>query len=410
MFNTIIQFIKNFLLFFKTKKIQTSQVLSQTQMATWKFTDEYGTKYPAIKSSILDMLVFTNKPTLGSTFQGTISISDSGVALSTLSLLTKVTTTIPVSGTISDANNTLTIGFSSTNNSAFTQGIADTIPLIGNSVTKDASMAIKTVVKTTDSVEDGPEKDEFDLDVKLQIGNNELQLVAGIPMNGGFFTIKGTFTGVGIALNDLNFLMGSLSSGDSWFPATELGPYYSSSASLDLLDMALSVNVNLSPFNVSITDVTVSIGLSKIPLINDKLYLNPLGVCVTVVNPTSQAVANWGIMGTMVLCNYQTPGNVDAPDFSLDFTMGLTDYSFNADLQNPSNNPVNLMLQDLISSSTDISLPATLTIDKFDISADADKTTGKISDFSFETAMSGGFGLFDDFDVESFSLSITYSR
>ncbi len=119
--------------------------------------------------------------------------------------------------------------------------------------------------------------------------------------------------------------------------------------------------------------------------------------------------ATWSIEGSIVLCNYARPGDVANPDFAFDFAMGLSDFSISGELENPNNLPINTMLQDLLGQGTSAGLPSALTIEKFGFAATADKSSGSISSFSTEVAMSGGFGLLQNFDFEEISISVAYN-
>lgn len=385
-------------------------------MADWKFTDDYKTNYPALENSILNLLVFSQHTINGTTFTGTLDVAATGVALRVLSLIVNLQS-IDVTGTVSESNNTLTVEFTSSNAQAFLDGVANSIPLLGNSVTKAASMAVKTVTNKSQTEDDDPTTDDFLLNVTMQVGSSQVDVAATIPMNGGFFSLTGEFTGVGIQLSDLNFLMGSLASGESWFPAQQLGPYNQGSPSYGLLSLGLTGYVILDPsFSIVISSVTVMVGISQLPLYDTKMYLDPLGVWCTVNDPVNNAHVAWGLSGAVKLLNYnnQGPPGLSNPDFTFNFDMGFPvppdqpNFSFSSYLDNPDNNSVNLMLQDLLGSGTDVGLSSNLTINSFTLDSTADVTTGKISDFSTSIQMSGGFGLLSSFDLEQISIDVTY--
>jgi hypothetical protein len=377
-------------------------------MASWKFTDEYGTKYPALNASLLSLLVFSDHAITGTSFTGVLDVAASGAVLATIGALVNLPS-IDVSGTVTDAGTTLTVQLTSTDQAAFTQGIAKNIPLIGNNITQNAWMTVNTVTNTTDDPDVGPQVDEIALAIVIAVGTHSVQLTAQVPMNGGFFTVTGVFQGVGVGLSDLNFLMGSLASGNAWFPATQLGPYYQKQPALELLTLSLTMYIGLQPLTVSISSVTVAIGITKLPILGQKLYLNPLAVWITVTDPTGSPKPAWGIEGEIMLCNYARPGDLNNPDFTFEFDLDLTNFTFSGQFENPSQLPVNTMLQDLLGQSTSVGLPSALTIDLFDFSATADKTTGSLTEFSTDIAFHGGFGVFENFDLEQFSLSVAYS-
>lgn len=385
-------------------------------MATWKFTDDYGSKYPALEASILSLLAFSEHALDGKAFTGTLDVEASGVALGTLGLLLDMRS-IAVSGTVGDDGSTLTVSLRSTDDDGFRNAVAASIPLIGGSVTQAAWMTVDTTCMSTDTADTGPTADAITLHVTLAVGSSTVTISCGVPMNGGFFTLTGTFTGVGIGLDDLDFLMGSLASGDAWFPTDELGPYTQGSPSFDLLSMSLTAFIPPgATFAVSITSVTVEVGIVRLPLMPPKLYMDPLAVWATVTDPTGKAAAHWGLEGALKLLNYQNngTGGLSAPDFEFDFAMGFPDktdpnYTVSGALDNPSSKSVNVMLQDLIDPSVDIGLANDLTVNAFEFDTTADTSTGTISDFSTTVAMSGSFGLFEQLTLESFSVSVVYS-
>lgn len=375
-------------------------------MAAWKFTEEYGTQYPALATSILSFLVFSDHAIDGTAFTGTLDVAATGPALGTLGLIVNMTS-IAVAGTVSNANDTLEITLRSSDAAAFKEGVAKSIPLIGGTITQSAELTIHVLVNTTDDP-DVPTANAIDLSITFAVGHRSVTVACQVPMNGGFMSITGTFKNVGISLDDLNFLTGGLPA-SKWFPTTELGPYTAGSPAFELLGMTLDLYIKLDPFSISVTSVTVQVGITNIPLMGQKLYLDPLAVWVTISNLATSPTPSWSIEGKLVLCNYERPGDPKNPDFTFDLQMNLTEYTITGDYGNPSSLPVTTMIQDLIGAGTDIGLPPKLTIDTFDFSTQADKKTGSISSFSTDIVMSGGFGLFDDFDLDGFALSVEYS-
>ena len=89
----------------------------------------------------------------------------------------------------------------------------------------------------------------------------------------------------------------------------------------------------------------------------------------------------------------------------------LPDFSFAGNLENPSDTTVKQMIQDLLGSNVDIGISDELTIDNFDFSADLNGKTGKLTAFSTDIGMSGGFGIFKHFDasLQSISVGVTYT-
>ena len=221
-------------------------------MANWKFTDDYLSSYPALDNSILSLLVFSEHSIDGTDFTGTMDVNATGVALATLAQIVGLQS-IGVSGTVVESNGTLTVTFNSTDAEAFLKGIKSNIPLIGNAVTQ-ASASVTTVTDKSQTADDDPTTDNFSLNVTMTIGNASVNIVSSVPMNGGFFSLTGEFTGIGIQLSDLNFLMGGLAGGEAWFPSQKLGPYNEESPSYGLISLSLTGYIVLSPsFNISIS-------------------------------------------------------------------------------------------------------------------------------------------------------------
>ena len=381
-------------------------------MASWTFYDDYGTQYPSLINSNLSFLFFSEHSITGNSFTGVLDSGLSGVATSTLAWLSGMSTW-NITGTITTDNNVLTINLqlAQSDQAAFTSGMASTIPLIGGSITQSATLVMSTTVPAVLNAEEEPLNDVFNFQMVLAVGSSLLTITSPVPVNGGFFTITGIFTNVGINLSDLAFLFGGSNDGYAWFPASDLGPYYSNTTQLGLLEMDITVFTDLNTKAINICDATVSIGISNLPIYEEQIYLNPLAVWISMSNPEypTNATITWGLQGSVVVCNYERPGDPNNPDFSLDCDMNLIDYSLTAALDNKQNVTVNTMIKDVLGSSADFGLSDTLTVDKLEFSTTASTTTGLISNFGFEVAMSGGFGLFENFDIESFDLSFTYT-
>jgi hypothetical protein len=384
-------------------------------MATWKFTDQYGTTYPALANSILSILVFDitgSSPVNGTAFTGTLDLTATGNAMNVLASLTGLTA-IPFTGTVQEANNTLSVSLQSANDDVITKAVSANLPIIGKAVS-NTGLSLANVTPASLTAQDEPTSDEIDINVTISIGKGTGTLVAQVPMSDGFFTVAASFQNVGIGLSDLDFLIpnGAFS---AMFPAKELGPYYNSGTALDLLQLGITFYIGHSPLTVLPTSITVVVGIVNIPLYQQALYLDPLGVWVTVTGLNTTPAANWGLLGSLVLCNYNTPGKTDTPDFEFDFEMSFpnppTENSFgiSGHYQNPLNKPVSLMIQDLMGPGTDTGIANNITIEKFDFYTDADVTTGTITDFGIDIAMSGQFGLFQNFELEEFSISVAYS-
>jgi hypothetical protein len=377
-------------------------------VASWTFFDDYGSEYPSLKSSVLSMFVFSEHSISGTEFTGVLDVAASGAALATMGFLLNVAS-IAVKGTVSTASDTLTVSFDSTNPQVFIAGISANVPLIANHVTK-SGMTVNTVATKQDNPDDGPKRDDFDLYVTLQLGSTaSATITTQVPMNGGVFILDGTFEGVGITLPDVGFLLGNASKDDQWFPAKQLGPYYQGKSALSLLGITLTLYAKLSPFSVSVSSVEVGIGISGINLYDQRLYLNPIGVWVTVADPTGSADFTWAIEGAIALCNYERPRDYQHPDIKYDFAMDLTNFAFSGEFENPAGVTINTMLKDLLGPATNIGMPPALTLEKFDFAASADKTSGALAEFWAEIAMSGGFGLLANLDLQEISVSFAYS-
>lgn len=385
-------------------------------MANWKFTDDYGKTYPSLQESILSMLVFSDHTINGNAFSGVLSVEATGAALKILGPLLGVNS-IAVSGTVVTDADSINVTLRSTDDNLFTQAIAKAIPLIGGSITKNAWMNIHTIATTKDPEGEPPATDEFSLNVTIAIGRGTVTITSSIPMSKGFFFLSGDFEGFGITLEDLNFLMGKLAGGNAWFPTSELGPYSAGQTSFGLLSMSLMCYVTLNPINITITSFDVAVGISKLPVRGKALYLDPLGVWVTISDPLSEEPsASWGLMGTMKLLNFANPGpeGLSNPDFIFDFSMSFPTstnkvFSMSAALENPSKKPVNVMLQDLLGEGKTAGLSDKIIVNSFELETSADTSTGTITDFSTSVVMSGGFGLFEKITVEEMSISVVYS-
>jgi hypothetical protein len=377
-------------------------------VASWTFVVDYGSQYPALKSSVLSLLVFSEHSISGTEFAGVLDVTASGAALATMGLLLNVTS-IAMKGSVTNADNTLTVSLANTNPQVFIAGISANVPLIASRVTS-SGMSVNTVTTTQDDPDEGPKQDDFTLYVTLQLSSAaSVTITTQVPMNGGIFILEGTFSNLGITLADVGFLMGNKSTGDQWFPGKELGPYYQRQPALNLLGITLTLYAALSPFRVSVSAVEVGIGITGIDLYKQRLYLNPIGVWVTVADPLGSAELTWAIEGALALCNYERPGEPEHPDIRYDFAMDLTNFAISGEYERAAGVTINTMLQDLLGSGTDIGLPPKLTLDKFDFEASADKSSGTLTEFSMDIAMSGGFGLLANLDLQEISVSFAYS-
>jgi hypothetical protein len=387
-------------------------------MSNWKFTDQYGSTYPALANSILSMLVFDvsgTSPVSGTTFSANLDLAATGTAMNVLAALTG-TTTIAMTGTVTTDNNTLSVNIQASDTDALTKALAACIPIIGGEICKSAGFSVITVTTTQQTSDDDPTTDEINLSMTIAIGNSTGTLTTQIPMSDGFFHIAADFTNFGISLSDLNFLVPGNNDFSTCFPSTQLGPYYNNQTQLELLSLGLSLYVCTTPsLNVVVSGVDVNIGITNIPIYQKALYLDPLAIWINVSNINTTPTPAWGIIGNFVLCNYNRPGDTANPDFSFDLQMAFPDppdqpnFTLSGNFDNPYNQPVSQIVSDLLGQATDLGIGDTITLEKFDFYTSADVTTGTITDFEFEIGMSGQFGIFQNFSLESFSLSVAYS-
>lgn len=375
-------------------------------MPSWKFSDEYGSQYPALKSSILNLLVFSEHSLEGTKFTGTIDLAASGMALQALSSLTNLTS-VAVSGEVADADKELTVKLQSTGNEGLVEGLAKNLPVIGSKLSA-ASLELETIATTSETEDEGPETDQLTMSVTIAVGSASVTLTALVPMAGGIFTIEGSFDGVKVTLEDVSFLAGKLSGNTDWFPSTELGPYFKE-AGLALLGLELTLFLKPKPFSIRVTSISLGIGMVGLAVLDQKLYLNPLGVWTVVTDPLGSPQAVWSVVGGLALCNFDRPGDYQNPDLLLDLSMDLTNFLFSARLENPSDVSINQALKDLLGKDTSIGLPTALTLKEFDLEIGADKKSGSLDSFSADLMLSGGFGIFETVDVEELSLSVEYS-
>jgi hypothetical protein len=395
-------------------------------MANWKFTDQYGSAYPALANSILSLLVFdvpSGSPVNGTAFSAPLDLGATGKAMNVLASMLGIGT-VPMTGTVTTTDNVLNVDIVSSDNGAILAAIAACIPLIGGSVMQAASIGIKNTTPATATVDDDPTVDEFDLDTTIRIGSGTGNVTTQIPMSNGIFTMNADFENFGISLADLNFLVPG-SSFSNMFPTTLPQSYYNpATTALNLLNLELSLSVQTTPsLKIGISNVSTSIGIVNIPLYPNALYLNPLSVWISISNPTSNPTSTWGLNGLIALYPYgkQTSPPSVPPDFTYDLAMQMPTTSdpvflVSGTYDNPQNLPVSQILCDLMdSASFNTGISNQLTLKTFNFSAAANTGTGTISEFSVDVAMSAAnnngsyFGLFSTaFGVEDFSISVSY--
>lgn len=395
-------------------------------MADWKFTDEYLVDYPALDNSILSVLVFdvdSGSPIDGTSFKAPLDLTASGTSLNVLSIMLGMTS-IPVEGTVTTTDDTLNVSLYSTNNDDILAALADCLPLIGGSILQSASITIVNSTPANYTVEDDPVTDTFDINTTIAIGEGTGSVVTQVPLSSGMFTMSATFSGFGITLSDLDFLVpdGTFT---EMFPTTLPEAYYNpETTSLSLLSLELSLHVATSPsLDVSVGTVTTSIGIENLALLPDALFLNPLAVWVSITDPYSNPVASWGLTASVMLYPFgeQTNPPTAEPDFTFELDMEMpvgdsTTLTVDGEYSNPENLAVSRIICDLMNDgSYDTGIASTITLETFDFSSVADTSTGTVSEFVVDVGMSatnnGGtyVGLFtSSFGVQDFSITVTY--
>lgn len=400
-------------------------------MAAWKFTDAYEAAYPALAGSILSVLVFdapTGSPVNGTTFTGTLDLQATNQAIGTpMAVLSAILgmSTIPMTGTVTTSQNTLSVHLTSTNNDAVLKAIAACIPLIGGTVMRKASIEIRTQTQASASKENDPEIDAFDLKTTIAIGHGTGEVVTRIPFSEGVFAMTASFDQLAVGFAELDFLvpggnMRSLFPGDGQLPRSYYDP---ATTTLNLLALQLTLEVQTNPkLSVSVATVSVSLGVSNIPLSPNALFLNPLAIWVSITNPQQNPTATWGLGGSMALypAGRQTSPPSAPPDFVYDLaaempTKGNPQFSVTGTFENPLDLPVAQILKDLTNDTAfDTGISSQLTLQRFDFAAMADTSTGRVTEFSVDVAMSATqgtyVGLFSpDFGVKDFRIAVTYS-
>jgi len=376
-------------------------------MGSWKFTDDYGARFPALAASVLAKLLFVDHSLANGAFSGSLDLAGSGEILAIPASLLNAKQ-MAVTGTVSERDGTLSVVVQSSDEADFAAALGTSVPVLGG-VCRGAKLTISTVVASKDPADKRPGTDSIELMALFAIGPHTAQMSAILPSGGGYITLAGAFQGVGLKLDDLEFLLGGRTGAANWFPQRELGPYApSNGAALELLGLSLSMYVAPQPRKVTVTSTSAVVGITKIPLLEDKLYLNPLAVWITLnrVGPKPQVL--WGIGGTLMLTNHEHRDDLSNPDLS--FTLGLTvpDFTLSGHLANPKKQPLSVIVKDLLGEDKSIGFADKIVLEKFDFSATADKTTGKLASFSGELGMSGGFGLLERLEVESMSLRIAH--
>ncbi|MDB4993917.1 MAG: hypothetical protein JWM74_1349, partial [Myxococcaceae bacterium] len=207
--------------------------------------------------------------------------------------------------------------------------------------------------------------------------------------------------------------IGSLGSDHTheWFPAADLGAFLPSTPAFSLLGLRLGLYVASNPWTVTVSYISVGIGITGQPLVANKLYLNPLGVWVTVLNPLSStaapSLASWTIDGSLAVCSAARPGDFLHPDCVFDFGINPTSWSLYGQLENPNQTPVTTLIADLVGTGMNIGIPDTLTVEGFDFSASVDRGTGTMGPFTMNILISGGFAV-GPFDLMGLSMNVSH--
>ena len=416
-------------------------------MSNWKLSDIYGTTFPKLTDSILDLLVFTSAQpaaTGASSFTGTIDVNASGVALETLAVLLgqdPTTFTIDVGGSITVLQTKLKIVlWTNPGAKAKTDGVTgiptaaasatnvtqyfQAIPKLG-SYAQYGYLVMNTSVLKTGTAEP---TDVFDINVGFKVGSGTtFNISSGIPMNGGFMIITGAPTDPGdvsgLSLSGLESSLESLTGGSSgWltslFSGINFPPVFNSITNeIALLGISMTLYLNLTDKTFKPTSATLTIGVEKFELLADKLYFDPIELWIT-VPLVSGGTNGLGVQGTIALCSSSNPGNVQDADFDLNFGLSYSSSTFNINAalkDNNTNATFSTLVQDLTGSGNSISVldgltPTTLSFQAS--AAVAGKSVG-VNDFSFDVGMDATdvntdfFGT--DISLDSFEVSFEYS-
>jgi len=261
----------------------------------------------------------------------------------------------------------------------------------------------------------------MDLNVTIAIGSGTGILTSQIPMSSnGIFTLNGTFTNFGINLSDLNFLVGNTSF-STLFPTTLPTSWYTSgSTALNLLSLGVTLYINTTPtFSVTVSSITVSIGIVNIPLYPNGLFLNPLAVWMNITSPTNNPTVDCGLSASAMLYPFgkQTHPPSAPADFTFDMDLQLpsssdSTFSISGLYDNPNNLPVSNILSDLMNNgSFNTGIGNQITLENFDFFSTANVSSGSITSFSTNIGMSSPIGLFANADLGTvdFKISVDYN-
>lgn len=392
-------------------------------MANWKFTDQYGAAFPALANSILNTLIFDvpegASPVTGTSFSAPLDLAATGTAMNVLTTLLGLKT-IPMGGTVTTDDETLTISLQSSDGAEITAALAKCIPVVGGNVMQDAGITIDNVTPASLSADESPTTDTFELNAEILIAGKTVLLTAQVPMAEGIFTLKAEPVGFSVTLSDLNFLIiGPAFS--TLFPDTLPASWYSpGSTSLQLLTIGISFYVQIKPkLSVTVSTLLIGIGITNIPLYQNALLINPLAVWLSIATPTSSPQVEWALSADAQLYHYgqQTLPPTGNPDFTFDMQLQLPgaedqNFSVSGNYDNPFNLPVSTIIADFMNNAGfDTGIGTQITLNAFSFSTTADKATGTISSFNMNIEMSSPVGLFaaPGFGVQDFSISVDYS-
>jgi len=375
-------------------------------MATWKFSDDYLAAFPGLAESILAKLVFTEHTLSNGAFSGSLAVVESGDTLAVAGALLNATA-LAVRGTVDESGGVLKVSLESEADATFLAALAKNLPFIGG-VTRSAKLIISTVIHSADASK-SPRADSMTLVAVLTIGNHTGSVSAMLPRGAGYMKFEGAFQGVGLKLEDLEFLLSGAGGNSAWFPHGELGAYApANGAALELLGVSLSLFVDPKPLTVKVTSATAIVGITKISVFEDKLYLNPLSVWVTVNRIGAKPQVLWGIGGTLMLTNHEHRTDLANPDLAFTFGLTLQTFSIAGHLENPKKQPLNVIVKDLLGPDKGIGISDKVVLEQLAFEASADKATGKIANYSAELGMSGGFGLLEKLEIESLHVKVAH--
>lgn len=392
-------------------------------MANWKFTDQYGTIYPALANSILATLVFDvpqgSSPVSGTTFSASLDLGATGTVMKVLTRLLGLSS-IPMNGTVTATAESLSVDLQPVDNTAITAALAKCIPIVGGQIMQSASLSIQNLTDAALTVDDDPTTDEFDIDVKISIAGKTAELSAQVPMGDGLFSLSADLTGFSVNFSDLNFLIngGPFS---ALFPTTLPKSWFTSgSTQLTLNTLGFSLMVNTSSgLSVTVSTLSVVLGIGNIPLYKNALFLNPLGVSLVINSPTNKPTVSWSLTAAAMLYRYGQQTNPPSSPADFTFNMDLdvpgagdTTINISGDLENPDSLSVATMIADFMNDSGfNTGISSQITIDAFAFDTTADTSTGTITSFSFNAGMSSPVGIFAaaGFGIKDFSIAIDYS-